>query len=167
MSNNTRKPWYREFWIWFMLSPLIAVAAAWSWLLPLAVMTSDGAILDNYYEDGLSVIERNNQSQWATDHQLSAQLQTLDRRVQLRLDGRLDEQPERLALTYVFPTRASLDVGVELERQADGRYLGQLPETIENRRQLILEPVEADAPWRLHGEVTLPDRSIIRLQPRQ
>lgn len=164
--NKTTKPWYREFWIWFILAPIIAVMGVWAWLIPIAVQTNDGAILDNYYEDGMTVVERNAQSQWAADHQLSAQLQTLGERVQLRLEGQLDERPSTLLLTYAFPTRASWDVSVQLQRQPDGRYLGTLPETVSEQRRLVLEPVGVDAPWRLHGEVELPDRSIIRLQPQ-
>ncbi|WP_108124837.1 FixH family protein [Saccharospirillum mangrovi] len=166
MAKQTGKRWFQEFWVWFMLAPLIAVVAAWAWFIPVAIRTNDGAILDNYYEDGLSVIERNTQSQWAAEQHLSAQLQTLGERVQLRLDGQLKERPDTLKLTYAFPTRASWDVSVELTRQPDGRYLGTLSEAVSERRQLILEPVGVAEPWRLHGEAVLPDRSIIRLQPR-
>lgn len=168
MNTTSRKPWYREFWIWFILAPIIAVVSFWAWLIPIAIHTNDGAILDNYYEDGMTVIERNTQSQWAAQHDLSAQLQTLDNRVQLRLEGKLEQRPQTLQLTYAFPTRASWDVTVQLERQPDGRYLGTLPETVTEKRQLILEPAdEPEASWRLHGEATLPDRSIIRLQPKR
>ncbi|PTY37130.1 hypothetical protein BGP77_07625 [Saccharospirillum sp. MSK14-1] len=167
MNTSTRKPWYREFWIWFILAPIIAVVSFWAWLIPFAIKTNDGAILDNYYEDGLGIIERTTQAEWALEHNLSAQLQTLDERVQLRLEGNLDAMPEALQLTYVFPTREAWDVSVQLTRQADGRYLGVLPEAITERRQLILEPADGEeASWRLHGEVTMPDRSIIRLSPK-
>ncbi|MFG1497122.1 FixH family protein [Saccharospirillum sp. HFRX-1] len=166
MNTSARKPWYREFWIWFILAPIIAVVSFWAWLIPIAIQTNDGAILDNYYEDGMTVIERNTQSQWAAEHDLSAQLQTLGERVQLRLEGNLDPIPNTLQLTYAFPTRASWDVSVQLERQPDGRYLGTLPEVVTETRQLILEPVGDQANWRLHGEATLPDRSIIRLAPK-
>jgi len=167
VNTSSRKPWYREFWIWFLLAPIIAVVTFWAWLIPIAIKTNDGAILDNYYEDGMSIIERNTQSQWAAEHNLSAQLQTLGERVQLRLEGNLDSIPNKLQLTYAFPTRASWDVSVQLERQPDGRYLGTLPETVTEKRQLILEPVDGqEASWRLHGEATLPDRSIVRLAPK-
>lgn len=167
MSNTTGKPWYREFWIWFILAPIIAVVSFWAWLIPVAIKTNDGAILDNYYEDGKTIIERDTQAQWATEHNLSAQLQTLGERVQLRLEGHLDDIPETLELTYAFPTRARWDVSVQLERQPDGRYLGTLPEAVTQRRQLVLEPLGDQASWRLHGEAILPDRSIIRLQPKR
>jgi len=169
LNDTAVTPWYKQFWPWFILSPLIMVICASFWMLYIATVTHDGAIVDNYYKDGLSIIERTEQDQWAADMNLGAQLQTIGERVQLRVSGDLKEWPNALTLLYVFKTKASEDVEVRLERTPDGRYIGQLPQTIQGERDLLLEP--ADTPssgnhWRLHGHATLPSSSILTLQPR-
>lgn len=166
MSDAINTPWYKQFWPWFILSPLILVICASLWMTYIATVTHDGAIVDNYYKDGLSIVERTEQDQWAADMKLSAQLQTIGDRVQLRLSGDLETRPQALTLLYVFKTKASEDVEVRLERTADGRYLGRLPETIRGDRDLLLEPVDGEPHWRLHGRATLPSASIQTLHPR-
>lgn len=159
-------PWYRQFWPWFILSPLIFVVIAGFSMIYLAVITSDGAVIDNYYKDGLTIVERTEQDEWAANNNLSAQLQSLGEQVQLRLHGDLPSAPETLTLRYVFSTQASRDTLVTLRRAADGRYLGSLPEAISGRRGLLLEPAGGNQPWRLHGEATLPSPTIVQLLPK-
>lgn len=166
MSNSTTTPWFKQFWPWFILSPLILVVFAGFWMIYIATVTHDGAIVDNYYKDGLSIVERTEQDQWAAKQNLSAQVQTLDERVQLRLNGDLESWPDALTLLYVFKTKASRDVEVRLERSPDGRYLGRLPEPVNGDRDLLLEPVDSDTHWRLHGQASLPSSTIQKLQPK-
>ncbi len=164
--NNETTPWYKQFWPWFILSPLIMVVIASVWMTYIATTTHDGAIVDNYYKDGLSIVERTEQDEWAQARNLSGQLQMIGDRVQLRLTGDLQEWPETLNLLFVFRTKASEDVEVRLERTSDGRYTGQLNEAISGRRDLLLEPLGDTSHWRLHGNMTLPSSSIQTLQPR-
>lgn len=164
IDENT--PWYRQFWPWFIFSPLIFVVCAGFWMLYIATVTHDGAVLDNYYKDGLSIIERTQQDDWAAAKNLEARVQALGNAIQLRLDGELDAPPQSLTLTYVFSTQASRDVVVTLTRASDGRYLGQLPEPVEGRRELLLESTGGDNAWRLHGRVDMPTSSITPLTPK-
>lgn len=164
--TDANTPWYRQFWPWFILSPLILVIMAGFWMIYIATVTSTGVVVDNFYKDGLSIVERTEQDEWAARRNLTAQLQSIGDRVQLRLGGELDNPPQALSLLFVFSTQASRDVRVRLERSADGRYTGRLPESIEGTRQLLLEPVNSDQAWRLHGDMRLPSSSIVSLQPR-
>lgn len=164
IDENT--PWFRQFWPWFILSPLILVVFAGFWMIYIATVTHDGAVVDNYYKDGLSIIERTSQDEWAAGKNLHARLQTLGQEVQLRLTGDLEVQPQTLSLLYVFPTQASRDVEVSLERAADGRYLGRLPEPISGQRALLLQSTLGEQTWRLHGKARLPSATIVSLTPK-
>lgn len=164
IDENT--PWYRQFWPWFIFSPLIFVVVACFWMLYIATVTHDGAVIDNYYKDGLSVIERTQQDEWAAEKNLTARVQALGSEIQLRLDGDLETQPDSLTLTYVFSTQASRDVEVPLTRASDGRYLGRLPEPVNGRRELLLESSGGDNAWRLHGRIDMPTSAIVSLTPK-
>lgn len=167
MTQETdTKPWYKQFWPWFVLSPLIVVIGGGVFMTFVAVKTFDGPILDNFYKDGLTIVERTEQDDWARAHNLEASLQTIGDRVQLRLSGQLDSRPDSLKLLYAFRTQASRDVTVTLKRQPDGRYLGQLPRAIEGKRILELQPMGDKPEWLLRGGQTLPSSGIVTLQPR-
>lgn len=163
--NEDNGPWYRQFWAWFILAPVITIVFVCSALLYLAITTADGPILDNLYRDGRSYAERKDEDQWAQAHNLAAQFQIDGDRLQLRLSGDMDEVPTRLKLLFAFRSHATRDVQVELTRTADGRYIGQFPAAVSGERQLLLEPLDKDQHWRLHGTITLPSTDVTQLAP--
>ena len=67
MAIVTKKPppWYRQAWPWFLIAfPAIAVIAG-AVTLWLAVSTSDGLVVDDYYKQGLAVQQTMARSQRA------------------------------------------------------------------------------------------------------
>ena len=51
MNEPTSKPWYREFWAWMVLAPLIAVVVVSSITVSIAVRFADDQVSDTYYKD--------------------------------------------------------------------------------------------------------------------
>ncbi|MHA7879161.1 MAG: FixH family protein [Saccharospirillum sp.] len=172
MSNNPfaredNGPWYQQFWAWFVLAPVITVVFLCSVMLYLAITTADGPILDNLYRDGRSYAERKDEDQWAAAHNLAAQFQIDGDRIQLRLNGEFEQVPNQLSLLFAFRTHATRDVTVTLTRAPNGRYVGRFPGVDAGERQLLLEPLDENQHWRLHGSITLPSSAITELAPSE
>jgi hypothetical protein len=129
-------------------------------------VTSDGSVIDNVYKDGKPLVVSFKEDALAAELQLGAQMQIIDDRVSLRLSGNPESLPERLSLLFVFDTSAQRDVSVELSRTPDGRFTGRLPEPVEGQRSLLLEPLDTEPGWRLHGRAQFPTSMIQTLQPR-
>ncbi|MEJ2043895.1 MAG: FixH family protein [Reinekea sp.] len=161
-------PWYKQFWLWFIITPLAILVCASFYLLYLAITTNDGVVLDNYYRDGKGYVLRTEEDQFARSANLAADLQIIEKQVTLKMTGNLAPMPEKLLLILSHPTEQNLDVTTTLTHRGMGEYTGALPETVSGRRILQLQPVETEQGWRLHfdGKMT-PEMDGIKLLPRQ
>lgn len=158
---NENTPWFKQFWPWFILSPLLIVICAGFWMLYIAIVTNDGVIVDNFYKDGLGIEVRTEQDSLARELGLKADLKWAGDDLSLTLSGVITGYPNQLSLLIVFPTKSSRDINVLLDHQGAGLYRGTVTEEASGNRQLQVEPItEAGAPtWRLHAQAVVPPLS--------
>lgn len=166
-DNLDNGPWYKQFWPWFILTPLFVVMIAGFSMLYIAIVTSDGVVVDNYYEDGKGIVQRTAEDEFARNQNLRATL-TWEDAIRVDLQGDLRPLPEQLELMIIFPTSKAYDHYVVLSHEGLGRYRGDLDEPIEGRRQLQLHPINAEIDWRLHfdGAINSSSEESYTLLPR-
>jgi hypothetical protein len=165
-DDNT--PWYKQFWPWFILTPLLVVFAAGFSMLYIAIATDDGVVVDNYYKDGKAIIVRHEEDRYARSLGLNASMTQQGLSFTIDLKGDLRPMPEELMLHIIYPTSKAFDVDVVLKHQGLGRYSGKLTEAIEGNRKLQLQPMTDESLWRLHANsVSFPAQTEIRLLPKQ
>lgn len=165
--SQPEAPWYKQFWLWFILTPLFLVFIAGFLTLYLSIKTNDGVVVDNFYKDGKGIIVRHEEDDFAREHQLSAQLDWDTERLTLNLSGDLSPLPEQLELLIIFPTAKSQDVTVIFQHEGLGRYRGNLSETVIGVRQFQLQPIDTETAWRLHTKATVsPERFTLNLLPK-
>ena len=161
-------PWYKQFWLWFIVTPLLVVFVLGFTMLYLAIKTNDGVVVDNYYKDGKGIFVRNDEDALARAKDLRANLLWVDDRLLVTLTGNLTPLPEALKLLFIFPTAEAGDVSVLLHHQGLGQYRGRLAEPVIGTRQLQIQPIGASLTWRLHASGTLPPASTsLILLPKQ
>ena len=167
--NQDSAPWYKQIWLWLVLAPLIMVIGASFFMIYLAISSSDGVVVDNFYKDGLAIKVREQQDEYALQRNIKAELKIENQQINLQLSGHLEVLPAQLKLQIIFPTLASKDVNVILT-ESGGMYTGALPETLEGRRQLQIQPIgesnQEDDYWRLHGETVFPLSGSVLLEPK-
>lgn len=159
-------PWYKQFWLWFMLVPLFILIMASFYLLYMAYTTHDGVVVDNYYRDGKGYVVRQEEDAFARAMGLRSDVQWSDQRLAVNLSGKLTPLPEELELLIIFPTNDDFDISVTLQHRGLGEYVGQLPEAVSGRRLLQLHPLNAEQEWRLHADVQLPPVEPLVLLPK-
>ncbi|GAA5445388.1 hypothetical protein Misp06_03590 [Microbulbifer sp. NBRC 101763] len=159
MNEPTSKPWYREFWAWMVLAPLITVLVVSSITVSIAVRHADDEVRDTYHKDSRMYHFSAEQDQRAKALGLAAmvQFQRGDRGVVVELNGNT-EYPEKLLLTLSHPLEEDLDQHIVLSQLSVGRYSGSLPVDLNNRWYLRLMPeldpeLHKNAEWRLKGEI--------------
>lgn len=161
-------PWYKQFWLWFILAPLLVVFAAGFSMLYLAIATDDGVVVDNYYKDGKAIVVRHEEDDYARSLGLNAAMKQQGLSFTIDLKGDLKVMPEQLLLHVIYPTSKAFDVDVVLSHQGLGRFSGKLPEAISGNWKLQLQPVAEGSLWRLHADnVNFPAKSEITLLPKQ
>lgn len=151
--SDTRR-WYREPWVWLLISlPMTAVIASMVTIY-LAVSTSDGLVVDDYYKRGKAINVDLARDAAAARHELRADidLDMRNNRVQLLLQGNVERLPETLTLSLLHPTQAGYDQVLPLQHAGDGVYSGAIDEVGRGNWYLQLETVE----WRLSGSMQMP-----------
>ncbi len=159
-------PWYKQFWAWFVLAPLLTVMIAWIPFMTIAVKDADDVVIDNYYKEGRMINQRVDEDRHAQELGLNGTLQfdldVGDVLLTMSADKADYLLPETLALYLDHPVEADNDHVITLHQIIPGRYRGELDSRLDYRWYVRLEPeVEANADgtvsryWRLLGELDL------------
>jgi hypothetical protein len=163
-TNSESTVWYKQFWPWFLLVPLILTVIVGTTLLTLSIKEFDGTVNDNYYKEGLAINQVLQRDRKAEELNMAAQMQVdeLTGEVVLTLTGQLESWPNSLRLQMVNPTRAKLDYEITLNQVANNHYRGQLEKAPKNFWYLDISPV-GDNSWRLKGGAKFPVAEAIEL----
>lgn len=171
MSTEIIKPWYRQFWFWYLMTPLFVVVVVVSILISVAYKNADDVVIDNYYKEGRMINQVLVQHRRAAELNLTGQLQfdraTGDVTLQMPDDAAL---PDNLLLLLDHPFEADLDQYVILKRLTKQRYAGQLEKSIDHMWYLTLIPetdkaLRKQADWVLSGQIRFTEGDSVVLQP--
>jgi hypothetical protein len=164
--EDSPKVWYKEFWAWFVLAPLIFVIMVSIYTVSLAVRYADDRVIDNYYKHGRTINNRMDEDLVAASMQLEAELVFEQSISELAITLRSNESafPDTIELEFSHPSDQSLDHTVALRHIAKGRYQAELEQTLNYRWYLRLRPlVEGDKTWRLRGEIDFLQQTAVTL----
>ncbi|WP_339668788.1 FixH family protein [Dasania marina] len=158
-SDNGKQPapWYRQFWLWFLVFfPALAVVAGTITII-IAVKNEDSLVRDDYYKAGLAINSVLAHDKFASQHNVQGALtiDPLTGGLQLKLQSDLATLPNSLQLDFIHPAAQPLDFSVHLLKRRDNLYLGQLDHSLNNRWYLELSNKQADTDktWRLSAEL--------------
>jgi uncharacterized protein len=175
-DDENLKPWYRQFWFWFVFSPLIYIIIMCSVTVTIALKGADDVIIDNYYKEGRMINQALEQDKRAQALGLSGNLR-FDRtsgEVSLTIANPPAEaalMPENLLLLMGHPVKAAKDQLIRLTEIAPGKYHGELLVEPDYSWYLTLYPIDdlalrKDAPWTLSGEIDFRAAENALLAPR-
>jgi hypothetical protein len=164
-DDSQPPPWYRQFWPWFLIAfPLTAVVGGIATII-IAVSTSDGLVVDDYYRRGLAINRELARDQVAEQLGLNAQigLDASADRVEVRSMGLGALGSEPLNLRFLHPTRGNQDHNIRLIRIDTSLYTGKFSGAPPGHWHVLLEP--ENRRWRLVGRLSIPGESATRLLP--
>ena len=153
INSHAGNPWYKQPWLWFVLSVPIASVILSSIMITVAVVGRDSLVSDNYYKDGIAINQTIEQDKLAINLGITPVV-TLNEGIALvRIEA--DKMPSQafLTLKLLHPTDSDKDVIVKLLPTANG-FIGDIPPLINGRRYLDLYGY--DNSWRIREEVYLP-----------
>jgi hypothetical protein len=162
-TSQPKTPWYREPWVWLMIAfPLSAVIGGVITIY-LAVVTSDGLVVDDYYKRGKTINRDLARDDAAARYQLKASIDIdlRDNRVQLLLESAIAALPETLTFSLLHSTRPGHDQIIILQHAGEGVYHGSIDELARSKWYLQLEADD----WRLSGSVQIPQSGSLVLLP--
>ncbi|MFT6910246.1 MAG: hypothetical protein ACJAS1_006974 [Oleiphilaceae bacterium] len=155
VSNEASRPWFKQPWLWFLLSVPITSVILSSIMVTVAIVGRDSLVSDNYYKDGMAINQTIEQDQLAKSLGLRPilSIEGTEVRLILKSSETITNQPF-LTFKLLHPTVSAKDIIIKLLPSGNSLYLGDLPQTVEGRRYLDLYAF--DNSWRLREEITLP-----------
>ncbi|MEN8109160.1 MAG: FixH family protein, partial [Pseudomonadota bacterium] len=162
-TYKPKTPWYREPWVWLMIAlPMTAVIGGMITIY-LAVTTSDGLVVDDYYKRGKAINRDLARDAAAAGYQLRASfdLDLRNNHMQLQLEGTTAVLPKRLTFSLLHPTQPGHDQVIVLQHAGDGFYSGRIDEVARGNWYLQLEADD----WRLSGSMQIPQTETTVLLP--
>jgi hypothetical protein len=162
LSEKSFKPWYAQGWPWFLIAlPAVAVVAGIITLV-IAVRTSDGLVIDDYYKEGKAVVQTMNRSTRARELGFSARLNIRSDRIRIELAARdAASLPATLLLTISHPTREGMDQHLKLDG-AGAVFETGIAALSAGRWLIQLE--DEGRTWRLNGAAYLPNETDVSLR---
>ena len=157
-DSGAARPWYRQFWPWFIIAlPASAVVAGLT-TVGIAVVNQDSVVRDDWYKEGKAINQSLARDSRATALGMAADV-TVDEitgevGVRLQQAGQT-ALPDQLTLYFQHPTQASADQQLVLTRRGDA-WRGQLPQALHGRYYVELGTPE----WRLLATRQFPQASF-------
>lgn len=158
------KPWYKQFWPWFLIALPGSVVIASFVTIYLAVTNPVSLVTSDYYREGLSINQYISLDKLAGERGLSAAI-SFDLEVGELVVDFVDEPQPALTLFLYHPSLAERDQVLTLRHVANGRYLASLSESISGRWYVTLQP-STSPKWRLNGEIQLDQSPQTHLQAK-
>lgn len=162
-KNDANKPWYKQFWPWFLIALLGYSVAQGVALLTIATQNPPGLISDDYYDVGKGIDQSLEREDHALRLQLSASLVLNEEAGSASLQLQGHSRPQQLVLNLISPTQPERDRRIILQSQGQGLYQGQMQDAVSGRRFVELIGQEGGKDWRLFEEENLQSGSSIRL----
>jgi len=160
-----RKPWFAEPWVWLLIALPGAAVIGGIVTLYLAISTSDGLVVDDYYKRGKAINMDLARDEAAARYDLQASLllDPVGRILHVELSPVAGSWPDTLLLDVMHPTRAGADQRVALRHTGSGGYQGHLDALADGHWYVQLSADD----WRLSGTLLIPQEAPLRLVPVQ
>jgi len=159
--NEDGGPWYKQFWAWFVFTPLIVVVLVCSVFVTIAYKTKQDVVTDDYYKVGKMINQEFQPSQNARDLGLVAEFTALGMNsgdmIQVTLNDTNWLSQESLLLSLSHPVEASRDHFLTLKQVDTLTWTTKIKSDIAGRWYLRLSALddEGGEEWRMQGEISL------------
>ena len=149
-----QRPWYKQFWPWFLITlPMCAVAAS-LYTFYLASSGADSMVVDDYYKKGRAYNKDLTELKRAAELKILATLTYKDGVATIKLDGAHNKN-EGIRVNFTHPTLEKQDHLFVMTTDSAGIYRTRLDTPlIDGFWNLQIEA--ADGSWRLHKRIQLP-----------
>ncbi len=150
LPSEDDKPWYRQFWPWFLIALPATVVIAGVSMIFVAREGADDLVVDEYYKDGLAINRKLEKQKRAEQLGISARLIISGSDITVHMSGPVNAGQLKLALSH--PLESDRDFEIFLVQSLPGEYRGSLATAVAPRWHWILE-AEGESDWRLSGSL--------------
>jgi hypothetical protein len=162
------RPWYKEPWVWFLISFPLAAVIVGSCYITTALKTDDGLVTDDYYNKGkaINMELRRNTAAAALDITAQVMLSSDGHTVTVNTTSK-QPLPDTLSLKLVHPAQDDYDVTADLRKLAANQYSGNFNKELVKANHWYVQLEDKGNQWRVQGEWKPEQGPVIMLgQPK-
>ncbi|MEZ8142465.1 hypothetical protein A1OO_08100 [Enterovibrio norvegicus FF-33] len=155
------KPWYKQFWPWFLIALPGSVVVASLFTFTLFSKNQVSLVAEDYYKEGKGINQDLSRLRQADALSLSARLTLSDDNAIVILDkGELAQFPT-IKVTFQHRTLADKDIEKMVNSDQNGRYRLALVEPLQG--PWYVEINAFDGSWALNGRANFPSSDPVKL----
>ncbi|EOD80661.1 putative CcoH protein [Grimontia indica] len=155
------KPWYKQFWPWFLIALPGSVVVASLFTFALFSKNQVSLVAEDYYKEGKGINIDISRLKKADELAISAFLSAQNDTAIFTLDkGELTQYPT-LKITFQHRTLADRDIEQMVNADASGRYRLALSEPLTG--PWYVEVNAFDGTWALNGRANFPSEDPVEL----
>ncbi|WP_417655758.1 FixH family protein [Pseudidiomarina aestuarii] len=160
----TVKPWYKQFWPWFLMGLPFSVIIAMIITLTIASQYGDNPmVVDDYYKKGRGINVQVEKVQVAQQLNISFSFQHTTEQFTLAYASGAPAELTALRVSFYHSTLSQRDFEQVVTADAEGVFRGQLPAELEGKWTVTVTPF--DNAWRLSQSIQLPTVRALTLKP--
>ncbi|MFZ6646840.1 FixH family protein [Undibacterium sp. TJN25] len=165
LENHHPVPWFKQLWLWLLLTPPLISVVAGSYMASLAYHAQDPMVVDDYYKEGQAINRDLRRDKAAAALRLGASLQydAAAGMVAGRLAGNDAVPAGTLIVKLVHPTQPEKDRTIRAQVDSAGNFAVPLPLLDRAQWQVSLE--DQAGLWRISGTWNWPQQQGIKLSP--
>ncbi len=163
METSVVKPWYKQFWPWFLIAIPTSSFIMEYLIVKFANNTQDSQVVDHYYKEGKAYNVNHQKVDNARKLRIMTDLSVNDGQIALEFHSGIPEEGNALKLSFYHVTLAERDVSLLLTRDANGIYRGFVEQDLSGKWRVTLSPL--DDSWKVQQEIGLPRADKIRFVP--
>ena len=157
------RPWYKEFWPWFLIAVPIVTLIMGGVLLKLAISTEDSLVVDDYYKEGKAINATLDKEALARKRNITTDLTIGNGSIALKFHSGIPQEGNALKLSFYHVTLEERDISVLLSRDASGIYRGFIEQNMDGKWRVSLTPF--DESWKIQNTLNLPYSGTIKFNP--
>jgi hypothetical protein len=163
MQEKDTKPWYKQFWPWFLIAIPCSSLIVGSFVIRFAYDGTNSLVVDDYYKEGRAINARLDKIERAVEMGITTQLDVQQGSIALEFLTNPPASGEALKLDFFHVTLADRDFDVLLTRDASGIYRSNVDNPIQGKWRLRLMPLDEN--WKIQDTVNLPQAKAFKFNP--
>ncbi|RAJ98917.1 FixH family protein [Aliidiomarina maris] len=156
-------PWYKHFWVWWLIGAKVAVISACVATAILIYNNPTSMVVDDYYNEGRAINLQLNREARAIELGIAFEAFFNGDELAFRFTEFEPEQRTALHVVLYHPTLDAKDIDLRVPHAGDGWYRTTLPREISGHWRIIIEPY--DQTWRVAHNFQLPHVDALLLEP--
>lgn len=163
MQSADNRPWYKQFWPWFLIIiPLSSMVLSFN-MLRFAFESEDSLVEDDYYKEGKAINISLQKVEEARRLNIAASILFSENSVALTFQNDNLVDGSALTLDFFHSTQRFKDFSLVLLKDAAGTYRASFEHATEGKWRISLHP--HDDTWKIQQVVGLPQSYPVIFKP--